>query len=226
MAVITYATEGEWLEARRHVLTATQAAIVWSAHCGEKLWDDATPFTVWQEKVGEAEPFQQNVHTWLGHALERPLCQWAADKLGGTLEYPPPYTLEIRDDAPWMACTPDARVRVGDDVFLIQSKTASWVDDWGPSGPPTGGAWVPFTYLSQCYWEMAVTNTNVNYLAVFLAYAEKGWKRPKVVKDRRIYPLVRNSMVEHMMVGVCQQFWERYVVTGFPPPKTYKQGGE
>lgn len=223
--IVTYDNKADWLEARRKVLTATQASIIFNAHCGGKVWPNSTPFTVWQEKVEpEAAPVvEETIHMWMGKALEFPICEWVAEQVGAQLEYPEPYTMVIRDDAPFMACTPDAYLWYPDGrCELLEVKTASWAADWGQ----TGSVIVPQNYGMQVMWQQAVTGIELARLGVFLAYAIEGFNQPKVVKDLRHYPLVRIQPLEDLMVNVCRDFWDRYVETAWPPPKTYPVGGE
>jgi putative phage-type endonuclease len=232
VSTITYNSKDEWLTARKSILTATQAAHIWTAHVGGKVWPGSTPYDVWAEKAGEAEPFEENHHTWMGKALEYPMCVWVAEQFGRQLDYPEPWTIVTRGDEPWMGCTPDAYlICTSDDNLsvdtkfwreLVEVKTASWVDEWGD----TGSVAVPGTYLAQCTWQMAVTGLDVCHLGVFLNYAVDGYSRPKMVKDRRHYTLRRILVMEQMMIDVCKRFWNRYIVGGFPPPKKYPVGGE
>jgi putative phage-type endonuclease len=220
VSVVTYPDRPAWLEARKSVLTATQAAILWTSHCGGKVWPGSTPWDVWAEKVGEKEDedLEGNLHIWLGRAMERPICEWVAGEVGLELQYPEPYTIWTSDTLPFMAATPDAFLTGDGKASLLEAKTAGWADEWGDSG----GVVVPGNYLAQVTWQMAVCDIDACYLGVYLAYAVEGFKRPKVVKDRRWYLLQRIHVVEQMMVEVCWKWWQTYVETGFPPPRENK----
>jgi predicted phage-related endonuclease len=227
--IVTFPNKQEWLEARRHVLTASQAAILWTAHIGGKLWPGSTPHDVWAEKCDPdyVQDYGDTVHTWLGKALELPICEWVASQVGMDLEYPAPYTMHTNDVHPWMAATPDAFGEMhggGGEMYkvLIEAKTGSWADEWGDTGSPM----VPTTYLAQGTWQMAVCEIDVCYVGVYLGYAVEGYKRPKVVKDLRWYKLDRILAVESMMIKVCEDWWSKHVETGFPPPRENKIKGK
>jgi predicted phage-related endonuclease len=227
MSVVTYASKEEWLVARRSVLTATQAGIIWTSHIGGKVWPGSTPFEVWQEKCDPDNypKVEENVSLWLGKALELPICEWVAEQVGMDLCYPKPYTMHTNDARPWMAATPDAFMGTPGASFyhaLLEAKTASWPDDWGDNGSPM----VPTTYLAQGTWQMAVCEIDVCYVGVYLGYAVEGYKRPKVVKDLRWYKLDRILAVESMMIKVCEDWWSKHVETGFPPPRENKIKGK
>jgi len=219
VSVVTYPDKGAWLEARRKVLTATQAAIIFATHCGEKVWKGSTQWHVWQEKIDGAEHIEESVAMWHGKALERPICQWVADQIGGELLYPEPYTMVYRDDLPIVACTPDAWVRMPDgELRLIESKTSSYADEWGP----TGSVEVPFNYMAQVGWQQAACEVETAHLGCYLAWATDGYVQPKMHRDLRHYTLKRISAVEQVMLGVCVRWWQTYVETGFPPPRENK----
>lgn len=195
--------------------------MLWVSQCGGKVWPGSTPYDLWAQKTGEKpDSFEDNVHTWYGKAMELPICQWVAEEVGGELKYPAPYTMVTRDDADWMAATPDAWLLRPEGECLIEAKTSSWAVDWGAQGESR----VPDNYLAQVLWQLAVCELNVCYLAAFLTYATDGYAGPKVTKDRRYYRLFRLPVIEQMMIEVSYTFLTRYVQSGWPPPKKTRAG--
>lgn len=225
------AKKAEWLEARKSVISATQASVIWVAHNGGKLYKGSTPRDVWLEKKGEAPAFEGNLHTWVGSGFERAVCEWVAEDIGATLEYPEPYTLvyaseERRQLYPWLACTPDAYAVFPDGTrHLIEAKTgagdaADLNAKWGPSG----GFQVPFNYFSQVLYQEAVVELPVCHLGVALWMGKHHYGgRVKVEKDRRRYPIMRMPFVENEMLKVIAEWVHRHI-DGDRCPPVYKGG--
>lgn len=228
--------KADWLEQRKSILSATQAAIVWVAHNGGKLYKGSTPRDVWLEKRGEApEVEEDNLHFWVGNAMERPLAEWVARDLGADLEYPEPYTLvyareERRKLYPWLACTPDGYAIFPDGRRdLIECKTTAGDaseknSEWGEGsfGPVPGGLYdcrVPPTYFGQVTYQLAVCEAQWCHLgaAMWLA-GRKPWGGLGVTKSRRRYTFMRVPLIEAEMLRVLAEWWHRYISGGRQPP--------
>lgn len=219
--------KADWLEARKSVITATQAATIWVAHHGGFLHKGSQPLDIWLEKRGEAPEFDGNLHTWVGNAMERPIAEWVASELGAELEFPEPYTLVHSKRFDWLACTPDAYAVFADGHReLIECKTAAGDESemnakWGPSGSCV----VPFNYLSQVTYQLAALEVGRCHLGAALWMASRGYGgKLRVVKDRRRYPIMRIPIIENEMLKVIGEWVQRHMVKGVPP-KTYSNPG-
>ena len=123
-----------WLEARRHVITATEVATL--AHAGA-----AGRATLLAEKLGKGRHFGGNAYTEHGNAREGFILNWVHSEFGIT----PSAALIAAVDNPTYAATPDG---LGPDA--------------GAEGKTTSKPWpersdVPARYMDQCQWGMRVS---------------------------------------------------------------------
>lgn len=204
-----------WLEERKTVVTATQAAILWNAHCGAKNYKGSTPYDVWQEKVGQSKPLEDNIHMWLGKSLETPIAEWLAGQLGATLRMPEPYTLVRSQRYDWLAATPDAYLLIDGAEELAEIKVSGVHEDWGPT--ITGE--VPGRVLGQAAWQMAVTDMEACHVGALIFEPVTYGRKARVKKELRRYRLQRVKIVEDYMIHVVGEWWKRHVIGGYPPPK-------
>lgn len=137
-----------WHAARRQGVTASEVAML--AHGGKSVWANLCA-----EKAGGRAPWGGNEHTVWGHQREPDIAAAMTETYPWLVHNE---RLCIKDEDPrWMA-TPDM---IGSDPdMLCQIKTAKW----------TGRKWTPGTmpqrYADQMQWEMLVTGTATNLLAV------------------------------------------------------------
>ncbi|MGO2818948.1 MAG: YqaJ viral recombinase family protein [Brevibacterium aurantiacum] len=148
----TYITSSDdretWLAARREGVTATEAAALASG--GTSTWSNLRA-----DKAGATTPWTGNQFTEWGNAREPDIAA-SVSSMYPHLKHNT-YLVASNDDPRFM-CTPDM---IGDDgKTLCQIKTSLWKGDKWAFGD------IPQRYIDQCQFEMFVTNTDVNLLAV------------------------------------------------------------
>lgn len=174
-----------------------------------------TPFQVWQEKTGRAEPFVGNLQTRFGTFAE----QFVADeysaitgnrvqKFNSMLRHPdaplighvdrlviPPgkqraaHRLEIRTDR-------------GLECKTAHALAASRNGGWGELGTDQ----VPEHYLIQCAAYMALTGCSYWDLAVLFGNS-----------DFRVFHLARDFELEAALVEEASRWWRNHVLADTPP---------
>lgn len=167
-----------WLEARRHVITATQAAVIAGGHPYSSIID------VWNDKTDPAWIEEPNRYlderATLGRSREAEIIRWASEELGVKLT--PNSALLTADSS--SACTPDAYAVVpyngaapmGPRLTILDAKTTqqNWhtAEDYAEGGSrfgqepiakPTG---VPQHVTDQMLWTFRVTSAERIWLAV------------------------------------------------------------
>ena len=174
-----------------------------------------TPYQVWLEKTGRAEPFEGNLQTRFGTFAERFVAaEYSAitgnrvQKFNSMLRHPdaplighvdrlviPPgkqraaHRLEIRTDR-------------GLECKTAHALAASRNGDWGELGTDQ----VPEHYLIQCAAYMALTGCPYWDLAVLFGNS-----------DFRIFHLERDHEMETMLIGEASRFWRDHVLADVPP---------
>lgn len=140
---------------RRNFIGGSDAA----AALGVSKWK--TPYQLWQEKLGEAEPQEETWEMLRGSALEPALRQHYANETGYTVELPTKAL--VSEKYPFMSYNPDGLVMAA--KRLAEFKTAAYGQGWGEVGSDE----VPQEYLLQCQHGMIVTNLEVTDITVSIA---------------------------------------------------------
>jgi putative phage-type endonuclease len=157
-----YATEVEWLAARRRYITASEIAAVLG------LSRYASPMGVWLDKLGLAEPTAELERMRWGKRLQRPIAAGFADDTGRHVLDPGPYTLLRSVRYPWLAATPDyftARPDVPTPGVLdVKNASAYTKRDWLDEPP------VP--YQLQVQGQLLVTGLDWGTLVALIGGAE------------------------------------------------------
>lgn len=174
-----------------------------------------TPFAVWQEKTGRAEPFAGNLQTRFGSHAEAFVATEYMERTGRTvqrlnamLKHPDAPILGHIDRLviPDGAKTAAWRDQIRTDR-LLECKTAhalaaSRGDDWGEDGTDQ----VPQSYLVQVATYQALTGCQYADLACLFGNS-----------DFRIYTIHRDDELESMLIEEASRWWRDHVVADVPP---------
>lgn len=160
----------QWLEARKHYYTATQAAAITGSHPYTKLID------VWNEKTDPDWEQDADRNKYLderakvGQDREASILEWASadPRTGGAGN---PFTANkalvatAERAAQGYASTPDGYKRARDNgLVLIECKTTQ--QDWATEG-------LPQHVYDQCQWQMFTTGA----VSVWVAQERYAWSR-------------------------------------------------
>lgn len=162
-------------------------------------------YELWQEKIGEREPFAGNDNTRWGQLIEDAARQAYVEKTGYSLYVPP--TSLFAPTPEWARATPDAIV-VEDGIsrHLVQIKnTGYWPGQQWKHGPPEH-------VVLQEQWEMFVVGLERADVVVSL-----GGGFPE------IFTVHRDALLIADMVRAAEKFW-RHVQTRTPPPVDDSEG--
>jgi putative phage-type endonuclease len=192
-----YASEAEWLAARRHGIGASEAAVV----AGVSPWK--SPLQLYCEKLELVEPDagEREALQW-GRLLEPVIADWYAEQTGRKLWTPGPYVLHRSREVPFVTASFD-RLILGDPrgVGGVQIKTASaWKAEEWEDEPP-------LAYQVQCQHEMFVAGASWWSCAVLIGGQRFRW-----------YDLERN---DHFLKGLLakeREFWHRLQQQDPPAP--------
>lgn len=196
--VEVYATEADWLAARRHGLGASEAA----AALG--LSPFLSPLDVWADKVGLGEPKEELERLRWGRRLQASIAQGYAEETGRTVLDPGPFVLYRSRQRPWLAATPDAVVVAKTDhatagILEVKNVSAWTRKEWE--------AEAPVIYQIQGQLQMVVSGYAWGAIAALLGGQEL-----------RHQDLDANADAQTYLVDQLEIFWTRYVVAGTPPP--------
>lgn len=181
-------------ERRRSGIGATDAAPI----LGVSRW--ATPYDVWEEKVGLAPPKVESIPMLLGKRLQEVVAQLFTDATGQKLRADRRHHRHPTHE--WQVCHLDYRY-LGNPKALVECKTTFSDTGWGPNGAGK----VPVDVYVQCQHEMAVTGANSCEVACLIGH-----------RDFRIYPILRDDSFIEQLTAAEESFWSSYVLTETPPP--------
>lgn len=153
-ALMTPEDRAEWLEWRRHGITATDAAKI----VGLSPW--GSPWTVWADKVGLVADDQDVTDAMeFGLRAEQMLGTWFTDRTGLVVRGSQERVTHPEDT--WARATLDgtAIASGGDVVGGVEYKTTSdgTAAEWTENG-------VPLHYACQVQWQMYCTGLDTTYL--------------------------------------------------------------
>lgn len=186
-------------EERKKTLGASEI----SAACGRSRYQ--TRAELWELKTGRRKPFEGNRYTGWGNRLESVIAEAYFEQTPGLdrLESSPPVQVTGK---PW-AATPDRLVwtqanKTDKPDWILECKTASKDDDWGPSGSLD----IPPEYYDQIQWQLYVTGLNRCDVAVLIGGS-----------DFRVYSFARDpEHIDKLLTG-AEEFWQ-FVETDIRPP--------
>ena len=124
-------------------------------------------FALWHEMAGTIDRGPMTESMSRGHFLEPAVADWFA------AQHPDwkviPTGTWTHRETPWATATPDRLVLVpGGGARTLEVKTASYADEWGPSGTDQ----IPPGYRCQVVWAMFVTGATVAHVAALLGFLE------------------------------------------------------
>lgn len=175
-----------------------------------------TPFQVWEEKTGRAEPFAGNLQTRFGQHAEQFVADEYCQRTGNRVQrftsllrhHSAPVIghvdrLVIPDGAKIAAWRQEIRTDRGLEAKTAHALAAHRGDDWGDEG----GDQIPASYLIQCQTYLELTGCAHWDLAVLFGNS-----------DFRIYHLHRDPELGEYLVDEASRWWRDYVVADVPPP--------
>lgn len=198
----------EWLRERRSMIGGSDSyGCVGLTDQDGKPYFGKTPFTVWQDKVGEKTDDDETPGMRNGRLLEDALARIYEETTGRTTRYA--YKIRRDKEHPFLGASLDRTVvpRFGHERRLLELKTSSRRDWWGPDG--SGEAGVPEPYLFQVQHYLSVTQYDVADLMVMLSPS-----------DVRLYEIEPNVDFIKALREREVEFWRKYVETRTPPPLT------
>jgi len=185
-------THNEWLEARRKGLGGSDAGAI----LGLNKW--STPLDVYLDKVGQAEPIEDNDAMYWGRTLEDIVATEYTRRTGNK-------TRRINKilqhkDHNFILANLDRDLISSKGI--LECKTAFRPDGWGADGTDE----VPESYLAQVMHYMAVTGAEFADLAVLIGG-----------RDFRIYTIKRDDDLINEIVKREVVFWHEHVLAEVAP---------
>jgi putative phage-type endonuclease len=162
----------------------------------------STPFDVWLEKLGKAEPKEDTPDTERGRFLEDGGRRWYAHRTGAIRVEQPGTVVSRRH--PLIIATPDGVAHHRDGVRVLEIKMPRRAHGWGEPGTDA----VPPWYLPQALWQLAALDME---RADVFAVLEG---------EPCLYRVARDVEVEGLLVETAERFWRDHVLTGKPPEVT------
>ena len=184
MTVAEMADEKKWLEARREGIGGSDASVI----VGLNRWK--SPFQLWLEKTGKAEPedLSDNEYVYWGKVLEEAVANRFCELTGKKVQR---RGLLQMDGCPYIIASVD-RMVVGENAGL-ECKTCNgfaakeWEDDE-----------VPAAYYVQCQHYMMVTGCERWYIAVLIGGNRFVWKE-----------IPRNDKEIDLLFQAETEFWHK-----------------
>ncbi|MER6976007.1 YqaJ viral recombinase family protein [Streptomyces carpinensis] len=186
-----------WLATRREGIGGSDVAALFGL-AGKY----ASPRRVYEEKHGRKVD-EDNEYAEVGREIEGFIAHLFSKRSGTPIAIPPGTLQNI--ERPWMQVNVDRYALdpdTGAVVAPVECKNRSeyQIKDWDGDTPPDAPA-------IQCYWGMAVGGWDHGYVAGLVGGNKLRWFR--LQRDEEII----GELVEH-----CEQWYQRHIVEGFPPP--------
>lgn len=191
MTAIKIQSPAEFHETRRKFIGGSDAA----AALGLSKWK--TPYQLYLEKIGEAEPQEETWEMARGKALEPLLRQHYADTTGREVMLPPGALLS--EKYPFIGYNPDG---LTEDKRLVEFKTAAYGYGWGDEGSDE----IPVEYGLQVQHGMIVTGLMVTDVTVSIA-----GNKPKY------FVVEADKELQEMIVEREHEFWHKNVLARIVP---------
>jgi putative phage-type endonuclease len=198
------APEAEWLEARRHGITASEIAILMG------LSPYSSPFALYHRKTGALPQEEDKAVFERGHVLEPYIAEKFAERHPEFDVAGDGRTLWVHPERSWQLATPDRWIaETGLDnefemLAVLECKTDAG-GDWGDEGSDD----IPVHYRAQVLWQMDVMGVTTGYVACLLV---RPWKV-------RVYELTLDHAAQidlKVMRNEAREFLDR-IDLGDPP---------
>jgi putative phage-type endonuclease len=206
------APETEWLEARRHGITASEISIVMG------LSPYSSPFALYHRKTGALPQEEDKAVFERGHVLEPYIAEKFAERRPEFIVDGDGRSLYAHTERPWQMATPDRLVWERDNAkfwpggdyqnlpdAVLECKTDAGEDAWGDEGSDD----IPVHYRAQVLWQMDVMGVSTAFVACLLM---RQWKV-------RLYELTLDAQAEtdlKLMRDEARDFLDR-IDLGDPP---------
>lgn len=188
----------EWLQRRRRGVGSSDVPGV----LGLSPW--ASPYSVWAGKVFDLpDDDRGDDDREFGRRAERMILEWFEDETGLTVR---DQQVEVaHPDHSHFLATLDGRAYEGpngtDPVAVVEAKsTRDSPDEWAEQ--------IPMQYRVQTIWQLAVTGLPVAYVPALHRFSGQF----------RLYEVPADPADIAYVLGEVGAWWDRYVVTGDPPP--------
>ncbi len=181
----------EWHEERRLGIGGSDAA----AALGLSKW--TTPYQLYMQKIGEADPEDETWEMARGKAMEPLLRQHYADTTGREIRLPKGPMLHYK--YPFMRYNPDGLT----EDRLQEFKTATYGREWGDVGTDE----IPHEYLLQVQHGMIVTGRDIADVTVSIAGG-----KPKY------FAVEADKELQEMIIEGEAAFWEKVNSRIVPDP--------
>lgn len=162
-------TRRQWLRLHRdkYHVTASQAGAV----LGVNPYD--SPETLWYLRTGRSEPFEGNVATMIGHALEKTIAELYKMETGTKLINPGgQYGIVRHPDHPWLFCTLDRLIQTHNESLRpvpfyvpVELKWSLSKDSWGEDT-------IPLSYEVQLQIQMACIGAKRGVLVALVGHSD------------------------------------------------------
>lgn len=207
-AISEYATEQEWLDARRRAITSSDVPTI----LGVSPYSN--PFQLWIEKTGGQGPrddAKMRRRFRMGHHVEPLIAEWFAEDTGRSPFRPAPgYYLLTNPGLSWAAVTPDLLVIDGRGPDgVVEGKSAGLMDLSGYEQSPA--------------LHYAVAQL---HLPLLVCGMEQGWVATTfgMANAFKVYPTERNPELSDLIVERCSAFY-RLIVEKEPPGEDFLRSG-
>lgn len=194
----------DFTEERRHFIGGSDIGAILGLNAYK------TPVDVWLEKTGKASGQPTNLAMRFGTFAEEFVASEYSQATGLLVKEPdsefihPEYAYCRAHLDRFVFDAPENNKELGSPKKILECKTASPFrqEQWGDSGSNQ----VPFSYLCQCIWYMAITGLPTTDLAVLFGNS-----------DFRIYTIDRDLELELIILEKANIFWNEHVLKDIPP---------
>lgn len=159
-----------------------------------------TPYELWLDKTGQAEPFAGNEATYWGNLLEAPVAQRLSEETG--LKLRRHGQTIIAKDHDFMGCHLDYKVTGSPIAVEIKTGGLFTRDNWGKTGTDQ----IPDNYLVQVHHQMICSGYSQALVGVLLGGQEF-----------RHYLINFDESLAKIIIEKEREFW-RHVTDKTPPP--------
>jgi len=156
---------------------------------------------VWASKRGEPDEYEGSAQMQIGHWLEGPLLEWAADVAGA--DSVTPMSRSVAHPTAPLRTTPDGMICFkGQSAWIWEGVECKVAHGYRPWDAP------PLYYELQARACMAVTDVDEWHVAAFF----------RQVPVRKLYTIHRDEDIERRLLDAVTTWWDRHIIEGEHPP--------